>query len=366
MSDFFQDGTVATLHDFGTASLSDTTVLLEKDGRHITLVLPCGARDLDNPAFHRIVEALHTATFLHRVIIGLDGSSREEAEHLTTRCAALPQDVRVLWNGCSGTGKGRNLGLSVGEALEAGTDIIVAHDCDILDYSLNIPARLCAAIADSQHGFLLSKGFSARFSTQMNGRVTRLLFFPLLQTAQEVWGNVRLVRFLSAFRYPLSGEFAVRAQVVEQWKFASDWGVEIQLLTEAYRTLRPAQICQVDIADCYDHRHQDLSPHNPDRGLNRMAFEVARGIIQSLAGEGFLLDLANLENLQAGYLQRAKDSLVLYAADARLNALTYPTADEAQAVATFGEALQRAISAFLASNSHKPQPPAWAASLPQK
>lgn len=367
MSDFFQDGSVATLHDFGTASLEDTARLITRAGKHITLVLPCHARDIETHAFHHIVHSLKGGTFLDRVIIGLDAATKEESDRLTERCAGLPQDVRVLWNAANGLGnhgKGRNLWLSLGRALALGTDIVVAHDCDIVDYALDIPARLCAAVCGDE--FRVSKGYSARFSRQMNGRVTRLLFFPLIQATRMICGDLGVIRFLAAFRYPLSGGFAVHAEVVKHWQFSADWGIEIQLLTEAYRTVRAVEICQVDIADCYDHRHQDLSPNDPACGLNKMAFEVCRCVLETLAGEGIRVDRPLLGVLREAYLQRAKVLHSVYAAEARLNALDYSIGEETQAVTTFAEALARAGEACLVGDEERTRLPAWASELEVK
>ena len=47
-----------------------------------------------------------------------------------------------------------------------------------------------------------------------------------------------------------------------------------------------ARICQVDIADNYDHKHQDLSPNNPNKGLSKMAIDIIKAFIRKLAIEG--------------------------------------------------------------------------------
>ena len=65
---------------------------------------------------------------------------------------------------------------------------------------------------------------------------------------------------MKSFRYPLSGEFSFRKNLLTDIRIPSDWGIEIGVLSEVYRSNSLARICQVDIADNYDHKHQDLSP----------------------------------------------------------------------------------------------------------
>jgi glucosyl-3-phosphoglycerate synthase len=37
-----------------------------------------------------------------------------------------------------------------------------------------------------------------------------------------------------------------------------DWGLEVGALAEVYRNYSPRRICQVDIAETYEHKHQSL------------------------------------------------------------------------------------------------------------
>ena len=45
-------------------------------------------------------------------------------------------------------------------------------------------------------------------------------------------------------------------------RISSDWGIEVGILSEMQRNFSPNNICQVDLADTYDHKHQDLSANN--------------------------------------------------------------------------------------------------------
>ena len=74
MSDFYQDGTISTLHDFGTKSTKD----LEKDllnfskERKMELILPCLYSELKGDALPKIVSEISKTNYLNHIIIGLD------------------------------------------------------------------------------------------------------------------------------------------------------------------------------------------------------------------------------------------------------------------------------------------------------
>ena len=64
---------------------------------------------------------------------------------------------------------------------------------------------------------------------------------------------------MKSFKYPLAGEFSFRRNVLPELRISSDWGIEVGILSEMQRSFSPQNICQVDLADTYDHKHQVLS-----------------------------------------------------------------------------------------------------------
>ena len=81
MSDFYQDGTISTLHDFGTKTTSD----LEKDllkfskERKMELILPCLYSELNGDALPKIVSEISKTNYLNHIIIGLDQATEGQA-----------------------------------------------------------------------------------------------------------------------------------------------------------------------------------------------------------------------------------------------------------------------------------------------
>ena len=83
MSDFFQNGTVTTLHNLKTRSLESLEAELHQFAEHspMALILPCLYSELAQDALSGIIDELNGATYLSHVVIGLDRASQPEYEH---------------------------------------------------------------------------------------------------------------------------------------------------------------------------------------------------------------------------------------------------------------------------------------------
>ena len=68
----------------------------------------------------------------------------------------------------------------------------------------------------------------------------------------------------------------------------SDWGLEIGVLSEMYRNYANNRLCQADIADVYDHKHQPLSGDDDQGGLSRMSIDIAKALFRKLATRGVI------------------------------------------------------------------------------
>ena len=77
MSDFFQNGTVTTLHNLKTRTLESLEAELHQFAEHspMALILPCLYSELAQDALSDIIDALNGATYLAHVVIGLDRAS---------------------------------------------------------------------------------------------------------------------------------------------------------------------------------------------------------------------------------------------------------------------------------------------------
>ena len=102
-------------------------------------------------------------------------------------------------------------------------------------------------------------------------------------------GERPFLTYLDSFRYPLAGEFSLRTEVLANLRIPSDWGLEIGVLSEVQRNYGNRRICQVDVADNYDHKHQELSEDDASKGLSRMSVDIVKAVLRKLATQGLFL-----------------------------------------------------------------------------
>jgi glucosyl-3-phosphoglycerate synthase len=221
------------------------------------------------------------------------------------------------------------------------------HDCDIRTYNRELLARLVYPVAHPSLGFDFCKGYYARVTTQLNGRVMRLLLTPILRAFRSILGSQPFLIYMDTFRYPLAGEFALDVDLLRRVRIPYDWALEIGVLAEIFRNASPRAICQSELCDNYDHKHQELSPRDADKGLNKMAVDITRSFLSRMAAEGIKIDAGLLDTLLSAYMRQAEDSLRFYAADAAANGLHFPRHEEERAVSTFSHAIHHAAKAFL-------------------
>ena len=142
-------------------------------------------------------------------------------------------------------------------------------------------------------------------------------------------------------------------------RIPSDWGLEIGVLSEAWRNLAPKAVCQVEIADSYDHKHQSLSPEDAETGLNRMSTDICKAIFRKLAADGTIFTTNTFRTLKATYYRSALDLLDAYYSDAQMNGLAIDRHAEEQSIELFAENIMRAGQTFLDNPSETPFIATW-------
>ena len=179
-------------------------------------------------------------------------------------------------------GKGRNVWYCLGMCIARDSARSVAlHDCDIKTYDRRMLAKLFYPVVNPTFNFEFCKGYYPRIAeNKMNGRVARLLVFPLLTALEKTIGASDYLEFMKSFKYPLAGEFSFRRNVLPELRISSDWGIEVGILSEMQRSFSPQNICQVDLADTYDHKHQILSSDDETKGLSRMSIDIIKTFIK--------------------------------------------------------------------------------------
>lgn len=380
MTDFYQKGEISTLHNLINRPVEDfESELIEfSKTRPMALVLPSLFSELEGPALEHIVDELAKVPYLSEIVIGLDRADKDQFEYAKSYFSKLPQRHRILWNdgprllaldeelkdkGLSPRepGKGRNVWFCFGYTLSSRrAEVVGLHDCDILTYNRNMLARLLYPVANPNFSYVFCKGFYPRIHDgKLSGRVTRLLVTPLLRALKKVCGDNEYITYLDSFRYPLAGEFAMRASVVSDIRIPSDWGLEIGVLSEIRRNYSTKVIAQVDIADNYDHKHQDVSADDATKGLSRMSIDISKAIYRKLATSGEVFSLEKFRTIKATYYREALDLIENYYSDALMNGLVVDRHKEEQAVELFAANIIQAGQIFLEYPEEVPFIPSW-------
>jgi len=380
MGDFSQNGIVSTLHDFGTKSTNE----IEKDllnfskERKMELILPCLYSELEGSALPNIVDQISKTKYLNHVIIGLDKASESQAKKAWKFFKKINVPFTILWNdgpklkkldnelkkknlSPNEMGKGRNVWYCIGMCISRDTARSVAlHDCDIKTYDRRMLAKLFYPVVNPLFNFEFCKGYYPRIANnKMNGRVARLLVGPLLTALEKTIGKSDYINFMKSFKYPLAGEFSFRRNVLPELRISSDWGIEVGILSEMQRSFSPNNICQVDLADTYDHKHQELSIDDETKGLSKMSIDIIKTFIKKLATQGNSFSREKFRSLKATYYRSALDLIDIYRSDAEMNGLKFDSHKEEEAVELFAVNIMKAGEAFYINQMDTPFIPTW-------
>ena len=385
MGSFYQNGIVANLHDFsyGTSSegnykkLENDLIKFSKKNP-MELILPCLFSEISGKALPKIINEINKTKFLNHIVIGLDRANKNQYKEAANFFENLKIPYSILWNdgprlmeldkelkekGLSPKefGKGRNVWFCIGMTLARGkAESIALHDCDILTYEKSLLAKLFYPVANPVFNFQFCKGYYPRVADgKMNGRVSRLLVFPLLLAMEKTIGRSEYLDFMKSFRYPLAGEFSFRKNLLPRLRIPSDWGLEIGVLSEMQRNHSSNRICQVDLAQKYDHKHQDLSENDDNSGLSRMSIDITKALIRKLATQGNIFTLETFRSIKATYYRAALDMIDIYRSDAQMNDLNFDSHIEEKTVELFALNIMKAGESFFENPMETPFIPTW-------
>jgi len=379
MSDFYQSGVVSTLHRLGKPNLEALEWELAEHAKHrpIALVLPTTFSDFQGEAFKRILGNLREVKYLEEIVVVMNRTDTMEFRQAKKVLSEMPFDAKIVWSSgprigelykllqknelpIGEDGKGRSVWIALGYVIANGRSHVIAlHDCDILTYNRELLARLCYPAANPNMGYEFCKGFYSRVTDRMYGRVTRLFFTPLIRALCKILGHLPILVYLDSFRYPLSGEFSLDIDLARVNRIPSDWGLEVGFLAEVYRNCVPRRICQVDLAETFEHKHHELSDGDPTKGLLKMCLDITKTIFRTLSTEGVILSAGSLRTLQSAYLRTAQDTVKSYEDDAFINQLYFDRHSEVSAVEAFSRGIKMAAEEFLEDPLRAPEIPNW-------
>jgi len=379
MADFHQGGILPTFHKLGRSNLEKIEAELSwySQERPIALVLPSLYSELEGEALSGIINEIKNVKYVKLVVVTLGPCSESEYDRARKFFSVLPQTTKLIWNNgeriskvyrtiesaglpLGEPGKGMSAWISYGYIIaQRDIKVISLHDCDIVTYTREMLARLCYPITNPSLEYEFCKGYYSRVTDRMHGRVTRLLITPLLRSLKRIHGHLPLLEFLDSFRYPLAGEFSMDVDIARVNRIPGDWGLEVGVLAEVYRNCSVRRVCQIDIADNYEHKHQALSPDDASKGLLKMCIDISKSIFRTLASEGIVFSDGLFKTLIATYVRTAQDMLKRYEDDASVNGLVFDRHEESLAVETFTEGIRTASEIIMKDPLGVPLIPSW-------
>lgn len=379
MADFYQTGVVATFHRLGAVNMERIEAELGwyAEERPIALILPSLYSELEGDALKGIVRQLRDVKYIKEIVVTLGPASDEEFLKAKDFFSILPQKTSLIWNTgarlnaiyreieeaglpIGEPGKGRSAWMAYGYVLsQQEFHVIALHDCDIVTYDRDLLARLCYPVVNPNLDYDFCKGFYSRVTDRMHGRATRLLVTPLIRSLQKIIGHHPLLLFFDSFRYPLAGEFSMDVDMARVNRIPGDWGLEVGVLAEVYRNTSLRRVCQVDIAENYEHKHQALSAEDASKGLHKMCVDISKSIFRTLASEGIVFSDGLFKTLVATYVRTAQDMLKRFEDDAAINGLFFDRHEESLAVDTFTHGISQAAEIIMENPIGVPLISSW-------
>ncbi len=258
----------------------------EKQGLKISLCLP--TLNEEKTIGKEIVifksELMDRYPLLDEIAVIDSGSSDSTREIASTFGADVYLSKDILPQYGEKKGKGENLWKAV---YELTGDIIVYVDADIKNihprfvYGLVAPLIYRPEVHYVKAFYDRPLAFSQGVRPSGGGRVTEILVRPLFSL---------FFPDLTGLIQPLSGEYAVRREVLDKIPFPIGYGVETSHLIDVYEKWGMDAIAQVDL-DQRVHRNQET------RDLGKMAFGILRAFLfraEALGVIGKLPDLSTL------------------------------------------------------------------------
>lgn len=352
--DFVQDK-ITTIHDF--CIKDENLKKLVEDlvvEKPVAIVIPMLYEEIYNPSLGNIIKELNKVNYVHKVVVALYANNAEEYLKVKQYFEVLNLNHLIVW--CNGqniqevlvslkerdldvtrfSGKGKDTWIAIGIA-SLDSYAIALNDADASIYSSIIPAKLLFPILDPELDFFFNKGYYARinFTTRcMFGRVFRLFVHPLLDAFRDKLKESEFIEYIRAFRYPLSGEFAITSDLALNIRIPGDWGLEIGILAEVYKNSTYKRICQTDLG-YYEHIHREIGVSRT-HGLSKMVSDITKILLRTLTEcNGLEVTESFLHSLQVLYKRYGQDHIRQYNADAKCNNLRYNRHLEESTVDTF-------------------------------
>jgi hypothetical protein len=211
------------------------------------------------------------------------------------------------------TGKGAALWLSI--PITDG-DVVCFLDSDIMNFKREFAVSLCAPIVEkgkkNRSEYAMTKAAYNRLtltyefpigSYTYGGRVTRIFAIPILRVLTKKFPKI--FQGFDSIKYPLSGEFSAKRELLENIYFPNDYSIEFSILNQAMRKYSLKSIAQVDL-ELFCHIGQSV------KGLDLMIAQITNRILRTLEKERIKLSKKERQEIVSEYKRVALEILPSY------------------------------------------------------
>jgi glucosyl-3-phosphoglycerate synthase len=275
-----------TYHHSSFADLADLVEQKQKQGLSISLCIP--TLNEENTIGKEIVlfrsELMRRFPLLDEIAVIDSGSTDKTLEVAKSFGADVYLADEILPELEKKRGKGENLWKAI---YQLQGDIIVYIDADIKNihprfaYGLIAPLVYRREIKYVKAFYDRPLAFSQGVRPSGGGRVTEILIRPLFSL---------FFPDLTGLIQPLSGEYAVRREVLEAIPFPIGYGVETSHLIDVYQQWGLEAFAQTDL-DQRVHRNQAT------RSLGKMSFGILQTFFSRLMALGIIKDKLELSHV---------------------------------------------------------------------
>ena len=266
-----------TYHHSAFANIADLVKQKEKMGYKISLCIPTlnEEKTIGKEIIIFKSELFNRFPLLDEIAVIDSGSKDKTLEIAASYGADVYLASDILPNLESKKGKGENLWKAI---YQLKGDIIVYIDADIKNihprfvYGLLGPLLYRDEVMYVKAFYDRPLAFSGGIRPTGGGRVTEILIRPLFSLFYPE---------LTPIIQPLSGEYAVRREVLEQIPFPIGYGVETSHLIDVYQERGMQAFAQTDL-DQRVHRNQAT------RDLGKMSFGILQSFFKRLSRNEFI------------------------------------------------------------------------------
>jgi len=261
-----------TYHHSAFANIADLVKQKEKMGYKISLCIPTlnEEKTIGKEVIIFKSELVNRYPLVDEIAVIDSGSKDKTLEIAASYGADVYLATDILPNIESKKGKGENLWKAI---YQLKGDIIVYIDADIKNihprfvYGLLGPLLYRDEVMYVKAFYDRPLAFSGGIRPTGGGRVTEILIRPLFSLFYPD---------LTPIMQPLSGEYAVRREVLEQIPFPIGYGVETSHLIDVYQKWGMQAFAQTDL-DQRVHRNQAT------RDLGKMSFGILQSFFKRLS-----------------------------------------------------------------------------------